>query len=99
MQQKKSDSEEFLRSCTVGNIKKVREMLIAGFDPNVTDTLGNTALIKAAQYERLEIVKLLVSYNANVSAKNNAGWTPLKYAVYTNRKDIEALLRKAGAIE
>lgn len=95
----KQAREEFFQGCIAGNIDRIRLMLMYSFDPNITDEAGNTPLMKAVQYGHLEIVKLLYSYLANITAKNNVGWSALEFAKYSYQPDIEFYLRIHGAQE
>lgn len=97
--QTKTNRDKFFRCCLVGNIDQVRSMLRYGFDPNVTDEFGNTPLLKATKFGHLEIVELLIAYDADITVINYAGWSALKYSRYYHRPQIESLLRNHGAIE
>lgn len=56
-------------------------MLSGGVSPSVTDQDNNTPLIIAAANDDLESARYLVSYRANINAKNKFGMTPLLYAL------------------
>lgn len=51
----------------------------------------------AGQY--VEIVKLLLAHGADVDARQQSGFTPLMAARQNGNREIEALLRQAGAVE
>ena len=51
----------------------------------------------AGQY--VEIVKLLLAHGADAQARQQSGFTPLMAARQNGNQEIEALLRKAGAVE
>jgi hypothetical protein len=76
-----------------GNIEKVQELLKQGSDVNQTIEGGQTALMLAAYKGYEDIVKLLLSYqaNVNIARKDNMG-TALHAAVSGNNKDIVAML-------
>ena len=69
---------------------------------NVQDEDGKTALMWAAGGDE-EIVMLLLANGANVHVKDKQGHTALNYAERSKyaenkvRKEIEELLKKAGA--
>lgn len=96
---RQQDREEFFQACMLGNIERVREMLMYSFDVNITDGLGNTPIMKAAQYGQLEIVKLLLSHHADITAKNGAGWTALDFAINCSQPEVEEYLHNHGAKE
>src|SRR6185437_11656257 len=65
---------------------EVRQMLAAGADVNVRDSLGGTPLLDAAWAGNLEITKLLLAGGADVNVRRDrTGSTALEYAVMTNR--------------
>jgi ankyrin repeat protein len=73
----------------------VDAMLKTGVRPNFTDKNGNTPLIVSASYGDLQSVQQLLIYKADINAANNAGMTPLLYAIQTKNKEItEYLLSK-----
>ena len=53
---------------------------------------GSTALHEAAQFNRLDEVKLLLEKGAAINAANNVGITPLHLAALAGHTDIVALL-------
>jgi ankyrin repeat protein len=93
------EQKTFFHSCYVGDIETVREMLWYGFNPNVTDSHGRTPLIIATESGHLEIAKLLLSSNADVTVRSDRGWTALQYSVYYLQPAITHLLHRYGAIE
>jgi cytohesin len=76
-----------------GDVNKVREALDAGANPN-SPSFDGTMLHTAARKGDAQIVSLLVSRRADVSAKNRDGETPLHSA--TTGAAAEALI-KGGA--
>ena len=72
-------------------------MLSGGISPKVTDQDNNTPLIIAAANGDLESAKQLVSYRANINAKNKYGMTPLLYAVKGKYWDMAEYLISNGA--
>ena len=72
-------------------------MLAGGVAPSVTDKDNNTPLIISAANGDLDSTKLLVSYRANINAKNKDGMTPLLYAVKGKYWDTADYLINSGA--
>ena len=79
-----------------------------GADVDVCGWNGNTALHSAAFYGDLEMVRVLLSYKADVNARNDTGWSPIhavsegyQTAVIPNTRqsspDVARLLLEHGA--
>ena len=80
----------------------VEELLNTGANVAAKDTLGDTALMKAAaRNEDTMVAELLIGWGADVNATNNRGETPLMKAAALNRNPQMALvlLRLGGDIE
>lgn len=91
-----------------GKEKHIKELLKV---PNLNLELGtfndtgSTALMTAASFFNLEIVKTLIDAGANVNAQNKRGWSPLMSAVncsnsvesFQNRESIVKLLLDSEA--
>jgi ankyrin repeat protein len=84
-----------------GNPEMVREMLSFHPDLEMRDREGKTAIFAAGEYRyddrdgaRVECVRLLAQFGANVNARDNEGNTPLHE---TFRNDVEEELLKRGA--
>ena len=107
-----NNTSEFFLSIENGNINKVRGMIRAGIDVNITDNANWSALHRAVQANKIEIVKELLSHrriNINpVLPKDtileNSGkkWyadgeTPLLLASFYGYSDIVLLLLNYGA--
>ena len=72
-------------------------MLAGGVPANVTDKDENTPLIIAAANGDIESAKQLLSYRANINAKNKYGMTPLLYAIKGKHKAMTEYLINNGA--
>ena len=66
-------------------------------DSEEVDRDGRTLLINACFYNRIEIVKFLVSQKANVNSKDKIGNTPLHAAAQEGNIEIIEILLKNGA--
>jgi ankyrin repeat protein len=82
-----------------GDVKKVKELLIAGFPINTFDELGKTALHYAAEIENLEIIQILLGAGANINAHKESviGNTPLGEVAGSCSFDVAKILVEAGA--
>jgi len=78
-----------------GNIVAIKQHLAAGTDVNAKDDqYGVTPLHDAAGKGHKEVAELLIAKGADVSAKNNRGFTPLHHAA---TKKLAELLITEGA--
>lgn len=93
--------ERLFELCKSGNVEDVKKCLIHIDDLEVCNKNGWNALIIAAYFEHLDIVKLLVEKGANVNAKNYKGTTVLMYAkssaAKSDKTDVLAYLISKGA--
>ena len=91
-----------------GDTKVIETMLACGFDPNVKDPDGVTALHRAAMAGRVEAVRALLSHEASVDAQDNMfAATPLVWACEgwshdprqsgTDHVEVARLLLAAGS--
>jgi ankyrin repeat protein len=81
-----------------GDIKSMQEILAAGVDKDVRDTMGATALHEAMLQPDVLVVKLLLDhgFDPNARATRN-GYTPLHFAVAANNIAAARLLLQYGA--
>ncbi len=81
-----------------GRAAEVRQLLAAGADANVHDSLGGTPLLDAAWAGNVEITKLLLAGGADVNVRRDGtGSTALEYAVMTSRPAVVRALLDAKA--
>lgn len=73
----------------------VRLLLQRGADPNARDVSGNTPLVSAAVFGRLEAVRLLIAAGADVNLRDNDGKSVLQHAA--RYPAVQEELRRAGA--
>ena len=67
---------------------KIVDLLLRhGADPNVA-TYGETILHDAVRIDKIEIVKLLIHYGANVNSKSSSGITPLHKAFHNTKSNF-----------
>jgi uncharacterized protein len=76
---------------------QARALLDRGAAIDAKDREGKTALAKAAEADKLPLIKLLVERGANVNARAVDGSTPLFYAAEQDRGAVVALLLERGA--
>jgi ankyrin repeat protein len=76
---------------------QARALLDRGAAIDAKDREGKTALAKAAEADKLPLIKLLLERGANVNARAVDGSTPLFYAAERDRGAVVALLLERGA--
>lgn len=107
-----TDVSTFFLSIENGDINKVREMIRAGIDINIVDNDNWSALHRAVQFNKIEIVKELLSHRRidinpilperTILENNGRKWyadgeTPLLLASYYGYSDIVSILINYGA--
>jgi len=91
-----------------GDAAILETMLACGFDPNVKDRDGVTALHRAAMAGRAEAVRVLLAYGANVNALDGMfsgmpllwashGWAQNPYQIGTDYPGVARQLIAAGS--
>ena len=88
---------QFIEAAKRGNFLKISKMIKAGADVNTRDIDGITALMWAARFDKLDIVKALIKAGADVNLKDNMEWTALIGAARNGHTEIVKMLIKAGA--
>lgn len=81
----------------LGQDSVVRQLLEAGFDPNVQNGLGSAPLHNAAYNGHLESARLLIGAGARTNVVNHRGATPLLYACLSGKPQMVKLMLDAGA--
>ena len=76
-----------------GDLETVKKFIEYGADVNEISN-GMTPLMIAARYNKVEIIKLLLSKGAHVNKKDEKGFTALKYAELSNANEAIQLLKK-----
>ena len=93
-----SVDRQFLHAVENGDLEQVKEALGKGADVDVTDNIGQTALMAASRKGHKAMVKLLLDKGADVNAKTKMyGWTALKAAAMEGHEEIVEVLKKHGA--
>lgn len=82
-----------------GHDAVIAYLLSSGADLALVAPNGVTPLMLAVHANKAETVKLLISYGFAVTARNDKGETALAWAQRQEYKEIEQILRQAGAKE
>ncbi len=85
------------RAVAAGDPQAVEAALNAGANINYADSNGWTALMMAALYGHIDIVRLLIDAGAHVNCANNYGNSALIYAAGEGYTEIVRLLIEHGA--
>jgi ankyrin repeat protein len=76
-----------------GETDLVKKFVEYGIDVN-QESNGMTPLMMAARYNKVEIIKLLLSRGADLKTRDENGFTALRYAQLSNAKEAADLLLK-----
>jgi ankyrin repeat protein len=91
------DSWNLLESVTRNNPVNTALLLERGADPNAVSTVGNSALMYAAENGNMEIMRMLVASGADVNTSGFNGATPLFLAIFNNDFQATKYLLEQGA--
>src|SRR5687768_14845145 len=73
---------ELLTGIREGDRSRVAALLRSGTDPNTRDQEGSTALMYAAAFASIDMMRLLLEASANPKTANTSGSTPLMWATH-----------------
>ena len=89
---------DFFTEIAIGDIEAVKNYINEGVDTNSANKHGHQALMVAAHQGHIDIVKLLISRNADINAKHSfSGNTALIGATHQGHIDMVKLLIDANA--
>lgn len=89
---------EFVHAATIGDHAAIKKGIATqGFDINVQNRDGYTALMEAAHHGHIDIVRTLVEAKAKVDVRNNRLDTALTEAAAIGHSEIVQILLAAGA--
>ncbi|CAM9255015.1 unnamed protein product [Ectocarpus sp. 6 AP-2014] len=79
-----------------GHVATVKVLLAAGADTDIQDQDSHSALVFAAQYERIDVMKALLEHGVDVNVGED-DWNPLHWAAQFNSAGCITVLLDAGA--
>lgn len=85
-----------LKAVQDNDVKKVKALLKAGANPNVTDKYGDTALMFATVLDRQDIAKELLENKADPNVKRKDGLSPTMAAATSGKTEILHQFIKSG---
>ena len=89
---------EFVHAATLGDLAAIKKGIATdGFDINVQNRDGFTALMEAAHHGHIDIVRTLVKAKAKVDVRNNRLDTALTEAAAIGHSETVQILLDAGA--
>ncbi|WP_019670995.1 ankyrin repeat domain-containing protein [Eudoraea adriatica] len=88
---KNLEINSFCKAILKGDFETVKKLIELGEDVN-EKSLGMTPAMFAARYNKAEILELLIQNGANLSAKNDQGYTAKKLAKLSKAKEALAVL-------
>ena len=82
-------TEEFLNSVKMNDVKAVKNALSHGVSPNSMDARGNSALAIAITEKSMDVIKILVDTpSIDLERPNLAGETPVMMMAYNDMYDL-----------
>ncbi|MEY2706652.1 MAG: ankyrin repeat protein containing three repeat [Pseudomonadota bacterium] len=82
-------TDDFLNSVKMNDVKAVKKALSNGISPNLMDTQGNSALALAITEKSIDVIKLLVDTpSIDLERPNLAGETPVMMMAYNGMYDL-----------
>src|SRR4030095_3479055 len=89
--------EELVEAAFVCDLRRVRDLLQQGADPNARDDEQRTPVFSAVLGGSLALLGLLLESKADVNARDQHGWTALHVAAEEVLPEMAALLVARGA--
>ena len=76
------------RAVATGNLEEVNRLIKAGADVNAK------SIHYAAKYNRVEIIKALITAGSEIHKPCDKGYTPVRHAQKSNAKEAEMFLKR-----
>lgn len=89
----KHKKTRLIEAVASGDISMVEKLLKDSVSPDASNSAGISVLMVAAKIDRVDIVKLLIHYGANVDNRDFIGRTAFSHALkYNSKNALIALL-------
>ena len=90
--------DKLLTAIKRDDCESVQQLLDTGFDPNTEDAKGRTALLLAAEYQKPQIVRLLLASGANAAHRDHDGYDGVTTANYYGEYRMGAYTKESQEI-
>ncbi|NRR91111.1 ankyrin repeat domain-containing protein [Winogradskyella undariae] len=90
---KKGDIAALCKAVAKGNLEEVNKLIKSGVDVNEKSN-GLMPIHYAAKYNRVEIIKVLITAGSEIHKPCDMGYTALNYAKKSNAKEAELFLMR-----
>lgn len=81
------------KAVAIGNLEEVNRLIKAGADVNKKSN-GMLPIHYAAKFNRVEIIKVLITAGSEIYEPCDLGYTPLRHAQKTNAVEAENFLKR-----
>lgn len=81
------------KAVAIGDFEKVKNFIKAGADVNAKSN-GMQPIHYAAKFNRVEMIKILITAGSEIHTPCDKGYTALRHAEKTNAADAELFLRR-----
>ena len=88
------DISSFCKAVIQGDVSNVKRLIDLGEDVN-QKSLGMTAAMFAARYNKVEVLSLLIKKGADLTMKSDQGFTVKKYAEVSNAEEALVVIETA----
>lgn len=92
MMNEKNESINLHFLVSTGQLDEVKAYCNKRFDVEILDEFGNSATIKAAEVNNVEILKVLIDAGATVDIQNDIGYSPLSWAERHKNQEMVNLI-------
>jgi ankyrin repeat protein len=94
-----ASSEELIEAVKAGNQLAVKALLVKGENVNTIEEQGKSLLYLAAEFNKLQVFKLLLEAGAKPDVKSQVGRTPLFPSIFSkNTEMVQLILEKDSSI-
>ena len=80
----------------LGNVARVRQAIVAGYDVNAKGEMGYTALHAAAENGHMDVIRMLIDHGAKAGVCLDSGESAYELAVLAGNAAAAELLRQLG---
>lgn len=89
----KTGTDQLCKAVATGNMDEVKRLLNNGVNVN-TKSNGMLPIHYAARYNRVEMIKVLITAGSEIHSPCDKGWSALKHAKKSNATDAAQFLKR-----